>query len=86
MKPKNAEQDSSKEVNKKLLMLRGRDPQVVAAYHKRRFGDAYKLATAYDACRPGGDTAARLYMERSARFVASPPPAAWDPTYVLTEK
>ena len=63
-----------------------RGPQVVAAYRERRFQDAHELATAYDAGRPGGDAAARLYAERSARLLAAPPAADWDPTHVLTEK
>lgn len=62
--------------------------QVVDAYRGRRFAEALRLALEYDAAAAGsgGDAAARLYAERSARLLAEPPPPGWDGTHVLTEK
>jgi adenylate cyclase len=55
-------------------------------YAARRFAEAEAAFAAADRARPGGDPAARTFIEAARRFKVEPPPADWQAVTIMDEK
>jgi hypothetical protein len=73
------------ELDDKLLMLRERYGEGLAAYRARRWDDARQAFEAALEAVPGDGPSTAL-IQRVARFQANPPPADWDGAWHLDQK